>query len=350
MNNSVNSNSFKPISISCQDLADSKAAVERGLDRDHVGNVFNRVFDKIVDWFSGTNHAEAKRCLFDLCSPDSTGTQKYTAFKTLQSLTGESYKKNFFIDDGYSDGTRVCTLNIDIGGMIERFQVDKDEIFFEDIEPEINIDRIETLFEEIAKEALKTDKAKFSADLTRTAVTVFDGGKENGVYTSAKNLVSQLEKLGYSGNHIKLIARFCSEKTEKIVLLTGVNDYKIALMQGEHDPGTQVYAVESLDQGLQIRLSSRCNAGVGYSLQEVCTTAREFQENDQYSSQTPGEVTKTFLRWSMETTLFFPLGETRPRVTVAMTLGEFVGPGADMPVQLHAEGPVAYHRDPRLLG
>ncbi|MET4576045.1 hypothetical protein [Ottowia thiooxydans] len=352
MNNPINSQSFKPISIGGRDLSVSKTAVERGSDREHIGSVVSRIFDSIVDWFSGTNHAEAKRCLFDLYSPDTSVAQKYQAFSKLELLTGESYKGNFAVEEGYLDGTLMCSLNIDLGnGLVERFQVDKNELCFKDLNPTIEVEHLQRIFEEVASATISPQQThQFGADLARTGVTIVANGDEVGVFRSGAELSAELEKQGYDSDQIELISKFCVQTTEGIVCSEGVSDYKVGVTQGQGTAATQVYTVERSSDGLQIRLSASFNAGAVRSVEDLSDMAQTAKEADQIASQTHRKDMKTFIKGSTETTLFFPVGETRPSVTVAMTMSEYVGPGAAMPAPTQGGLPPAFGIDPRMFG
>ena len=71
------------------------ATIKQASDRNHVGNLAERVWDAIADWFCGSNRTEAKQCLFDLYSPTSTDQQKLTSFTRLSELTGPAYQDHF---------------------------------------------------------------------------------------------------------------------------------------------------------------------------------------------------------------------------------------------------------------
>ncbi|MEG1768520.1 MAG: hypothetical protein RR311_08645, partial [Comamonas sp.] len=55
----------------------------------------SRIWDKISDFFCGTQREEAKKHLFDLFSPDIADKQKIKAFSALKDLAGDGYKDRF---------------------------------------------------------------------------------------------------------------------------------------------------------------------------------------------------------------------------------------------------------------
>lgn len=81
--------------ISAGDLESIKGAS----DRDHVGNPATRLWDKIVDWFCGTDRVTAKKLAFDLFSPGVTDHNKVKAFEQLRELAGANYQDNFKVYD-----------------------------------------------------------------------------------------------------------------------------------------------------------------------------------------------------------------------------------------------------------
>ncbi|KZL03330.1 MULTISPECIES: hypothetical protein [unclassified Pseudovibrio] len=73
--------------------------IKRASDRDHVGNPATRLWDKIVDWFCGTDRVTAKKLTFDLYSPGVTDQSKVKAFEQLRELAGANYQDNFKVYD-----------------------------------------------------------------------------------------------------------------------------------------------------------------------------------------------------------------------------------------------------------
>ncbi len=82
--------------ITAQDVETIKAAS----DRDHIGNLATRLWDKIADWFYGTDRVEAKKLVFDLYSSGVTDQNKIKAFEQLREMAGANYKDNFRVYDG----------------------------------------------------------------------------------------------------------------------------------------------------------------------------------------------------------------------------------------------------------
>ncbi|MBS7777528.1 hypothetical protein [Acidovorax sp. CCYZU-2555] len=78
-------------SISASDIA----TVKNASDRDHIGGLGSRIWDKVSDMFFGTDREQAKKCLFDMYMPNTPDAQKIDSFLTLQSLAGDGYKDRF---------------------------------------------------------------------------------------------------------------------------------------------------------------------------------------------------------------------------------------------------------------
>ncbi|SFT78730.1 hypothetical protein SAMN05444141_103384 [Pseudovibrio denitrificans] len=82
--------------ISAGDLQSIKGAS----DREHIGNPATRLWDKIVDWFCGTDRVNAKKLVFDLYSPSVTDQNKVKAFEQLREIAGANFQENFKVYDG----------------------------------------------------------------------------------------------------------------------------------------------------------------------------------------------------------------------------------------------------------
>lgn len=78
-------------SISARDIA----TVKNASDRNSIGGLASRIWDKVSDMFFGTDREEAKKCLFDLYMPNTPDAQKINSFLTLQGLAGDGYKDRF---------------------------------------------------------------------------------------------------------------------------------------------------------------------------------------------------------------------------------------------------------------
>lgn len=69
--------------------------IKSASDRDHIGNAASRLWDRIADWFSGTDRTEAKKLAFDLYSPSVTDQNKVKAFDQLREMAGAKFKDEF---------------------------------------------------------------------------------------------------------------------------------------------------------------------------------------------------------------------------------------------------------------
>lgn len=92
--------------------------VKSASDREHIGTVFDRVWDKIKDWFNTTHIQESKKCLFDLYSPSSTDEKKLGSYFRLKELAGHAYKDRF-IEQAVGDN---LTFKINFGDALPDYE------------------------------------------------------------------------------------------------------------------------------------------------------------------------------------------------------------------------------------
>ncbi len=71
--------------------------VKSASDRDHIGSAASRLWDKIADWFSGTDRVGAKKLVFDLYSPSVSDHDKIESFQLLREKVGAKFKDEFQI-------------------------------------------------------------------------------------------------------------------------------------------------------------------------------------------------------------------------------------------------------------
>ena len=76
--------------------------IKNANDREHIDSRCNRIWEKIVDWFCGTNRAEAKKLLFDILSKGKDDQKKESSFNRLRQLASPAYQDNF----------KICEINI----------------------------------------------------------------------------------------------------------------------------------------------------------------------------------------------------------------------------------------------
>jgi hypothetical protein len=91
----VSAGRFGPVSLATQDVQN----VRQANDRNHIGSIFSRAWDKVADWFCNTNRTEAKKCLFDLYSERATHGQKVESFLALKNMAGADYQNRFLIEE-----------------------------------------------------------------------------------------------------------------------------------------------------------------------------------------------------------------------------------------------------------
>jgi len=91
--------------------ASSVADVRNASDRDHIGSLASRIWDKVADFFCGTVREEAKKCLFDLYAPTTPDAQKIELFFKLRGLAGEGFQERF--EHRVEDGRETYALLLD---------------------------------------------------------------------------------------------------------------------------------------------------------------------------------------------------------------------------------------------
>lgn len=91
----ISAGRFGPVSLATQDVQN----VRQATDRNHIGSIFSRAWDKVADWFCNTNRTEAKKCLFDLYSETTPHHQKIESFHALKGMAGAEYQNRFQIEE-----------------------------------------------------------------------------------------------------------------------------------------------------------------------------------------------------------------------------------------------------------
>ncbi len=105
----------RPLNLSSISVGDI-ATVKNASEREKIGNLASRIWDKISDFFCGTDREQAKKYLFDLYSPATPDTQKIKAFFTLQSLAGGGYQDRFLHSMAQGKETYALLLDGDDKG------------------------------------------------------------------------------------------------------------------------------------------------------------------------------------------------------------------------------------------
>jgi len=108
---------------------DDIALVKNSSDRESIGTVFSRVWEKVADWFCGTDRTEAKKCVFDLLSPTTSDAVKIKSFETLKNLSGAGYQDRFLQTE--SSEKKTYSLNFETGHECDKFILELEVIKFD---------------------------------------------------------------------------------------------------------------------------------------------------------------------------------------------------------------------------
>lgn len=129
------------LTISDRDIG----VIKNANDREHIDNACNKIWTKIVDWFCGTNRAEAKKLLFDLLSKKTDNQRKLDSFNILRQLASPAYQDKFIFE------LRDCDI---------LFKIENDSFF------KVNFKKIdENFFEKILAEKNICDQIKTEMNL-----------------------------------------------------------------------------------------------------------------------------------------------------------------------------------------
>lgn len=90
----VNPVPARPLNLSSINVGDI-ATIKNASEREKIGSLASRIWDKISDFFCGTDREQAKKYLFDLYSPATPDTQKIQCFFALQGLAGGGVQDRF---------------------------------------------------------------------------------------------------------------------------------------------------------------------------------------------------------------------------------------------------------------
>lgn len=96
----------------------TQADIRRAQKPDTLAARLDRIWDKITDWFLGTNYTEAKRHLRVLYDADASPEAKAESFFRLKSLAAPAYQDRFSVavePFGYA-------LRIDYGGRLDPYE------------------------------------------------------------------------------------------------------------------------------------------------------------------------------------------------------------------------------------
>lgn len=91
--------------------ASELSAIQQAPDRDHIGSLASRIWDKVIDFFCNDRREEAKKCLFDLYAPSTPDAQKIELFTRLRELSAPAYQDRFQYK--LEDGRETYALLLD---------------------------------------------------------------------------------------------------------------------------------------------------------------------------------------------------------------------------------------------
>lgn len=148
-----------------------------------------RILTKIKDWFCGTHEGEVKRCLYDLCSSDTSDKKKVESFKRLRSLAGASYQHDFSVENTHDKRIfRVGDFKLEY----ERFDVD----------PSLIAQELQDTVNRVA--AGTPPKHKFSVDFPR--------GCPNGEYLyNGRRVESEEQYRSLIGEKAPMVFAICNQ-------------------------------------------------------------------------------------------------------------------------------------------
>jgi hypothetical protein len=183
--------------------------VKKSEDREAIGNFVNRLFDKVADWFCGTNRVEAKKYIFDLFSPAISDAVKIESFEALKNLAGAGYQDRF-IQTNDSD-KKTYSLNFGTGEDSGKFSL---ELEF------IKCDK------DLALKELRSDRSKeklqeqLEKDIKRSDYSV--AGKPLSKGTLAERLAQfhqELNALNCTPGEAKSIIEVCNQSSIAMLML-----------------------------------------------------------------------------------------------------------------------------------
>ncbi len=330
MSNGISSQAFAPTFVSSQGLASVKASVERGSDRDHIGSMVSRAFDRIADWFCGTNHSEVKQCLFDIYSPDSSENQKYQAFDRLRTLAGDGHADKFVLREKGGADQESYEWGIEFfPGELELHSISKEELCFNNIELDLDMGALASVFEGFASG--NVDEEQFKKDVERTGVIVEEGGAP---IRSVSEFKARLTELNYSPDEVELAQKIFTQGSEADLLKKGVKDFAVGTVLGSSDSSFQTYKLGKTEAGISMEIHGGYNQAKNNHLKSLQEVAEFFGQNGESMLEMSDEKqVKTFLKGEYKLQLIFPSGQTKPEVTGSFKVGEWIAP---------AEGKVSF--------
>ncbi|WP_068080867.1 hypothetical protein [Polycladidibacter stylochi] len=147
--------------------------IAKSTDRDHVGSSASRLWDKMVDWFCGTDRAEAKKLVFDMVSPRSQTSRKVDAFMQLSEIATGGIRNNFTVhEDALSKSYRIS----DQGNVLLELNLETDEKYTNEIKSAFSeeISKTKSDMASLTEKGLKNAfPNQFNADLPRFGLNAF---------------------------------------------------------------------------------------------------------------------------------------------------------------------------------
>lgn len=195
------------------------SAMEKSSDREAIGNVVIRIWDKVADWFCGTTRVETKKYIFDLISPTTSDAVKIKSFEALKNLAGADYKE-LFVKETQLD-KEIYSLDFATGNESDNFTLEREFI-------KCDKDR--------ALKELRSDRTGENlADQLRKDITRSDyiiAGKSLPKGTTAESLLAQfhqeLDALNCTPEERKSIIEVCNQSSTAMLMLASTPPNEVA--------------------------------------------------------------------------------------------------------------------------
>ncbi len=221
--------------------ADTLQTIRESKDRDHIGGLISRIFEKIKDWVSGTHVYEAKQCLHDILSEQSSDLQKFTSFSKLHQLAGAGYQDRFSMERA-ADGKFSLIIHLDEPTVLA--EVNAKASFYKESELVLNQERILSLLREDA--AIPPTDGQFRKDIHRgdgktimingqeVAKSALHGGSaESNVGYTVENFMALAKEQGFNDAEIQTVEILANQRSIGILTASGPADgIKVITLNG----------------------------------------------------------------------------------------------------------------------
>lgn len=317
VNSSAQNSAFR--FLDSNDILDVQSAAKNGSDRESIGSVFSRFLDRIMDFISGQNRSEAKKCLLDLYSPDTSAKLKYEAFKELAEMAGEGHANLFSIQEPIAGDPQKFALQIDLGFSEPlQFVLEKNEIFIERSEPEYDNDFIAQTLAGIT--ARDVDMKQWNKDLVR------DGVRIAGVFVKSSEEFDELARENqFTAAEADLIRKVCVQTTFAVISEGAVEGRHINILSNKNPDRS--YNISRLGDGtLNIDISNRFNKTEDFTFEEMIedmALRAEFSTSEKTGS---GRELTSLIEGDLQLKLQFPPGQSKPDAQLTGHIGVYAGP------------------------